>query len=207
MLSKAELEIISLFRRNIFLKASIRELYKKLGSKSYQRAYEAVKKLQKEEFLNIDKRGHSNFTSLVINEKSISLLSFLEEQEAFRKKIPHTGKLLAIKETSQFLIIITGSYARGKATKKSDIDLVIVIPDKENPVHLQKLVENLALLWHPPVHLYIFKKKDFLEMLLSKGENYGKEIFKNHIVLKNSRIYYEILKEAIEHGFSNKSLY
>ena len=38
-------------------------------------------------------------------------------------------------------------------------------------------------------------------MLIEKKESYGKEIFKNHIIIKNAQIYYELINEAIEHGF------
>ena len=38
-------------------------------------------------------------------------------------------------------------------------------------------------------------------MLLSNSENYGKEIFKNRLLFRNSYRYYEIIKEAINNGF------
>ena len=126
---------------------------------------------------------------------------FLDEQEAIAKKIPNYEKIVAINEISPFLIIVTGSYAKGKETKKSDLDLVIIIPDNQDVLQIQKLVENITLLFIPKIHLYVFKRKDFLEMLTDKNENYGKEIFRYHYILKNAQTYYEILKEAIEHGF------
>ena len=107
-----------------------------------------------------------------------------------------------MKELSRYLVIITGSYAKKEATKNSDLDVVVVV-DNENPLGIQKLLDNLMFLFHPKVHLYVFKAKDFIEMLLSKEENYGKEIFRNHLILKNAYIYYEILKEAIENGFKS----
>ena len=39
------------------------------------------------------------------------------------------------------------------------------------------------------------------EVLLDKEENYGKEIFKNKLLFRNSERYYELIKEAIENGF------
>ncbi|MCX6748415.1 MAG: hypothetical protein NT076_02320 [Candidatus Pacearchaeota archaeon] len=38
-------------------------------------------------------------------------------------------------------------------------------------------------------------------MLLDKEENYGKEIFKNRLIFRNSNRYYYDLKEAIKNGF------
>ena len=81
------------------------------------------------------------------------------------------------------------------------MDLVVIVPDKENLVAVQKLVENKTMLFVPSVHLYVFRKKDFIEMLNSKEENYGKEIVKNRIMLKNAQIFYELIKEAVENGY------
>jgi predicted nucleotidyltransferase len=133
--------------------------------------------------------------------RSISYLSFLDEQEAMNKKIPNYEKIMSLREISSYLIIVAGSYAKGKATKKSDLDVVIIIPDNERAIDVQKLVENLTLLFYPFIHLYVFNKKDFIEMLLEKNENYGKEIFRHHIILKNASIYYDILRGVIENGF------
>lgn len=81
------------------------------------------------------------------------------------------------------------------------MDLVIIVPDKEDIVSLQKLIENKTMLLIPKIHLYVFRKKDFIEMLTAKEENYGKEIVKNRIILKNAQIFYELLKEAAENGY------
>ncbi len=81
------------------------------------------------------------------------------------------------------------------------MDLVVIVPDKENIVSLQKLIENRTMLLIPNIHLYVFRKKDFIEMLTTKEENYGKEIVKKNIILKNAHIFYELVKEAVENGY------
>ncbi len=201
MIKKNQIEILNLFRKNIFLRASIREIAKKLNKKSYQRVYESVKNLEDRKILNIDKIGSSNIVSLDINNSSVRYLAFLDEQESMGKKIPNYDKIINLKEISNYLLIVAGSYAGGKATGRSDLDFVIVAPDNQNAFEIQKLAENLTLLFYPKVHLYVFNNKDLLEMLLDKKENYGKEIYRNHLILKNAYIYYEILREAQERGF------
>ncbi len=199
MLGKNQVDILNMFRKDVFLKASIKNIADRM-KKSYPRVYEAVKKFEKEGVLMIERVGRSDIVSVDLNEKTISFLSFLEEQEAFKKNIPHSRDILSIQELSNFIIIITGSYSSGKATKKSDLDLVIIIPDDKDSVALHKLIENKTLIWQPPIHLYVFKQKDFIEMLLSEEENYGKEIFKNRIILKGVSRYYELVGEAIRRG-------
>jgi predicted nucleotidyltransferase len=198
-ISKNEIKILELFRKELFLRSSIREIMNKIKSRSYQRVYEAVDELVKKNVLVSDKIGNTNLISLNLSREAILWVSFLDEKEG--NKIPNYTKILDIKEISDYLILVTGSYASGKQNKKSDMDLVIIIPDKEDVVAIQKLVENKTMLFVPSVHLYVFRKKDFIEMLKDKKDNYGKETVKNKIILKNAQMFYELVKEAVENGY------
>ena len=198
-INKNELKILELFRKELFLKASIKGLMKRIKSNSYQRVHEAVKMLVKKNVIISEKIGNTNLINLNFSREAILLLSFLDEKEA--DKIPNYLKLFDIKEISDFLILVTGSYASGNFNKKSDLDLVVIIPDKEDVVSIQRFVENKTMLFVPSIHLYVFRKKDFIEMIKDKNENYGREIVKNKIILKNARIFYELLKEAVENGY------
>ena len=197
---------MNLFRKSIFLKVSILGIAKLLKEKSYQRVYESTKALVKKDILKSEKMGNTDQISFSWADAAIANISFLDEEEAREKKLPHYDKILSIKETKQYSILITGSYARGDAKKSSDLDLVIIIPDDKKAIELQKLIENKTLAEHPPIHSYVFNNKDFIEMLTSKEQNYGKEVVKNHLLLKNAYIYYEILKEAAFNEFNSKTL-
>ncbi len=198
-ISKNELKVLQLFKKNLFLKVSIREIMNKIKSKSYQRVYEAVERLVQKNILNSEKRGNLNLITLKLSRESILNLAYFDEQEG--RKMPNYYKIIEIKEISDYLILITGSYASGKFNKKSDMDLVIIVPDKENVVSIQKKIENLTMLFVPKIHLYIFTKRDFIEMLIDKKENYGKEIVNNKIILKNAQIFYELTRDAVENGY------
>jgi len=199
MLSKNQIEILNLFRKNSFLEASILDLKKRLKNNSYQRVYEAVKELEKNNVLKSRKIGNSNLISIDLSPHFILEISYLEEQESFSRKIPNIEKILDFKEFNDDIILITGSYASGKQTSKSDIDLVIIT--KDDAFKKQKLIENLTHLFIPKIHPIVISYKDFEDMLLSKSENYGKEIFKNKLLFRNSKKYYEIIKETINNGF------
>jgi len=49
-------------------------------------------------------------------------------------------------------------------------------------------------------HLEIIGKK-LAEMLKNKEENLGKQIARKHLAVYNHRIFYEIIKEGMKHGF------
>lgn len=199
-LTKNKKEIIELFRKDIFLKLTILQIMKKLKKKSYQRIYESVKEFEKENILSISKVGQSSLVELGKSHETAIILSYIEEKESMSKKIPNLKDLLNISEFSDDILIITGSYAKGTQTKNSDIDFAVIT--KEDAFKKSKILENRTLTFHPEIHPIVFTQKDFKEMLLSREHNLAKEIFKYHIIFKNSRRYYELVFEAVKNGFS-----
>jgi predicted nucleotidyltransferase len=190
--------IINLFRKNIFLKSTIRQISVTL-KKDYPNIYNSIKELEDEKILNLEKFGNSIMCSLNMDQKTISLLAFLDEQEAFNQKIPHINKILDFKDFYNDILIVTGSYASGKQTKVSDLDLVLIT--KEKAFEKQKLIDNLTSLMLPKIHTSVFTYNDFIAMLLDKKPNFGKEIFNNRLIFRNTSNYYILIKEAIENGF------
>lgn len=199
VLTKNQREIIELFRKNLFLKTTILQLMKILKKKSYQRVYEAIKELEKANIVIIVKIGNSSLVEIAKTEETAINLAYIEEKEAISKKIPNIKELLDISELADDILIISGSYAKETQTKNSDTDLVVIT--KEDAFKKAKLIENRTLTFSPEVHPLVITKKDFIDMLLSKEHNFGKEVFKYHLILKNARRYYEIIFEAIKNGF------
>lgn len=101
--------------------------------------------------------------------------------------------------TPFFSFIVTGSYARGTYDKNSDIDIVIISNCEPKSVYAELKYEAETSI--PKVHLYVFTGQEFLNMLLDKKENYGKEIARNNLIFFGGAPYYSLLSEAISHGF------
>ncbi|MGV8163125.1 MAG: nucleotidyltransferase domain-containing protein [Candidatus Nanoarchaeia archaeon] len=203
-LSKNEIEILEVFRKDIFLKKTIREIAMLL-KKTYPKVYDAVKKLEKRKVMSLEKVGGSSLCSIRFSKEAISFLSFLDEQEAFSKNIPNIEKILEFKEFYDDIIIVAGSYAMEKQTTKSDIDIVVITRDKV--LQKQKLFENLTLTFHPEIHPIVFSYENFKEMLFDKHETFAKQVFKNKLIFRNTERYYLLLAEAIENGFRRENIY
>ena len=197
ILKKNEVKILELYRKNLFLKASIRTLMQLTNSKSYQRIHEATNNLLKNNILKKEDLGNTNLITINLERNTILLLSLLEEKDA--KKIPNKEIL----ETIKYLTLITGSYAKKTNTKQSDLDVVVITNNEENIVRTQKLIENQTMLLTPKTHIHVIKKSDFMEMLEEPGQNFGKETVKNKIIIKNAETYYELIKKAVENGYKN----
>ena len=184
-------QILDLFRKDIYLESSILQIARMLGKKGYVRVFNEVKRLAKLSILKVKKVGNINLVSLNLAPQAIVELSYLDELEA--AKLPNYQKLAEL--TWNYVVIVTGSYAKHKQKKTSDLDVVVIIPDSEQPIHVQKQLQTQTLIFHPQVHLYVFTKSDFLQMLSDTKENYGKEIFRNHIILRNAEMYYYLLRD------------
>ena len=197
-LKKSHVEIMNLYRKDIFLSRTIREV-SFLLKKDYPNTYNSVMELYKNKIIKIKKVGKSSVCELNLNFQGVSLLSFLDEQEALSKKIPNIDKIMEFKEFLEDIIVISGSYSKNTQTLKSDIDLVIIT--KDDAFKKQKLLENFTALFHPRVHVIVITQKDFSSMLLDKKANFGREIFNSHFIFRGASRYYELVRGAIDNGF------
>ncbi|MFH1592287.1 MAG: nucleotidyltransferase domain-containing protein [Candidatus Woesearchaeota archaeon] len=202
MLTAKELRIVDLFRKDPFVNFTIRKLMSHIDTRSYSWTYQAIKKLQKEKIVLLTKKGQGQLCSINLDEpRSIVYLSLLEELNALGKKIPNLGKLIGIMPADFHILIIGGSYADNTFTKKSDMDVVVIIDKKEEKKWLLNKLSSEGDLMIPHLHAYVFTKDEFLEMLINKEANYGKEIERKHLIISGAELYFKILKEAMESGY------
>lgn len=206
MLTRKELRVVELFRKNLFASYTIREIMKKIKTKSYNWTYTTVKKLRKEKIINTEEKGKSTLCSINLEEENtIKYLSLLEGDNPLIKKVPNLQKIKELLPFDYDFFLITGSYADGSYTSKSDLDIVVIIGEsqdkrREKTFLLNKL-SNEGDLMIPKLHPYVFTVLEFLEMMTNKEENYGKEIVKKHLIISGAEFYYHILREAINRGF------
>jgi len=92
------------------------------------------------------------------------------------------------------VVILFGSYAKGTQTSKSDIDILLIVPGKE----------NLSLFESAMRKIYTNVKKDttvvttdeFIEMIKSNKFNVGNEAKKHHILLYGAEQWYSLVKKV-----------
>src|SRR3989344_366938 len=203
LLTGEEFKVINLFRDNLLQTYTIREIMDKLRKNSYNWVFNTIKKLENMEIVTIESKGGSHLCSFNMNHPlALSYLS-LSEKLKITDKLPlkNIRELIGNSPFSYFSFFVTGSYARGDYTKKSDLDIVVIVEAGDDTKKMFSVLKNKGDLMLPRVHLYVFSKNEFLKMLLDKEENYGKEIFRNHIILFGAENYYLILREAVFHGF------
>lgn len=203
-----EMKILDIFRKNIFAEFTLKQIMEKLGKKSYNWTYMAVSKLSKKVLVS-EKKGNTTVIKLNLNNPyAITYLSFLDRQEAYKRDIFLTSELIEniSKKTPYFILIITGSYATNHAKKDSDLDLVVIVEDESNKKEISPYIKDVTRLSGINVDMHIFTKNEFYLMLTNDKENFGKEVFRKHLLFYGAEAYYQIIKEAIKNGLQRKIL-
>ena len=159
---------------------------------NYKSAYNAVKALEKEGIIELKKVGNTVVCSF--NDKFNHLVfkaEYLRREDLFKKK----DFLLIYDYLAElkipFIALLFGSHVKGKATKHSDIDLLIISSDEE----ARKVNDKLNLLPYK-IHLTPLTYEGFIRMAKSKEFTVVSEAIKKNIILVGIEDYYRLLKNA-----------
>ncbi|MEK6823809.1 MAG: nucleotidyltransferase domain-containing protein [Nanoarchaeota archaeon] len=199
-----EYTIIESFIREPWKALTFKQVKNLSKNKSNNYVHTTLKKFVRDAILIENKAGNVFLYSLAKNVFALNTIGFIAEYKSNKAKhLPHKNiqKLLSKIKTPFYSFLIAGSYAKNKQKQSSDLDVVVVCDDAQRPKTILSQIKLESELMTPETHLYIFTKSEFLQMLLSKDENYGKEITRNNLIVTGAKQFYNIIMEAIENGF------
>lgn len=179
--------------------------------RSYSYVYNTIKRYVGQEILFEEHVGNSILYFLNIGApKTQSFSGMIAEYTAWGAgHIPSKMLSKVCRELGRHMavVLLTGSYAKGTQTKESDVDIVVICSDCEEPRMVLSAIQQACELAIPPGHPYVFKRGDFLSMITNNKANYGKEIVKNNLLLSGGGHYYMIISEAMSSGLNDKKLH
>lgn len=204
MAGEVERKIVGLYEENILAEYSINEIVRKLGRKSYSFIYGKVMSMVNAGVLKKMKVGSSALCSLNLSEYgTVLLLCQIEAEKA--KEMYSKNKALKgimdklIEESKQtntvHCVVVFGSYAKGTATEKSDVDLLAVVEDRKKET-VSRIANTLSMANAVELNAVVVDKKLFQSMLISKGVNVGKEALKYHVVIYGCDRFFEYVREV-----------
>lgn len=202
---KKEHEILKPLVERPWKKFTFGEVKAASGKKSESYTYNSLKRFVKAGVLREEKAGNVILYSLAPDSlKAHAYAGMAAEHLALSKKhLPYealNGMAMKI-PTSFYILLVTGSYARNEQTSKSDIDAVVICDDSFEPKRIYAELKQYCELNIPAIHLYVFRKSEFEEMLLNGHANYGKEVARNNLILIGGEEYFRIVLEAVKNGF------
>ena len=205
MRQKTLLKIIGLMRKNLDKGLTILEISKQLKI-GYRPAYNHISEMEKEGIIQVNKIGSAKQCSLNLSSpKTRHLLESLDiarKEELFKKnqKLKIIDNLIS-KLTEKFMseihsIVLFGSYAKGTATKQSDIDLLFIITNLKDK-SLRETIERESASYQYSHNIKISPLitdiAEFQKMLKARELNVGKEVKEYGISLYGHELFWRIV--------------
>ncbi len=200
---KKSYRILDVFVKNPTITYLFGEVKDHINSKSESYTYNSLKSFVEEGILTKEKKGGLGIYKIANTSKAISFLSIVAEYKAWNKKnFPIDIILELVKKINInfFVLLVTGSYTNGNQTSKSDIDVILIVPNDAKKISSR--LRHFCEMNIPSIHLYVFTDEEFKQMLLDEKHNYGKEAVKDNLIFYGAEAYYKILFEAMKNGFS-----
>ncbi|MBU2638718.1 MAG: nucleotidyltransferase domain-containing protein [Nanoarchaeota archaeon] len=206
MISNEKLNLLNAWKSSPFQGLSISEIMQIAKKNTKPWVFNALKELVKNGLLASERKGNLDIYSLNWgNPLLFHMLQYLEAQEnlGFPCTNVISEAIKAIPEKN-YCLLVFGSYAEGKQKKDSDMDICFLVENAIQEKKIKPYFNEIKLNY--PVHIdeHYITFEDFVKMLLRPEENLAKQILIRHKLFLNADIYYQLVKEAHEHGFKGE---
>jgi len=206
MLTKNQLEIFEVFLANPFIEYSYKNLQKLSKEKSNNAFQLAVNRFRKEKLVRERKIGKSVLYNLdMTNGLNMAYLSL-----AANNRLNHLAADTVkdfIEELDKYTVfyslVVFGSYSDNTYTKKSDLDIAILIPAKQKESDVKVAINTMTRRSVLELDCHAITHGDFLEMLKADYENLGKQIARKSLPVYNNAIFYKTVMEGMKNGFAH----
>lgn len=198
-------KMLEVFMKSPFKEIHLREIAR-LSKVSLTNANSSLKLFVKNDMFK--RRNVSNMAFFKPNLESEDILKIfefleLEKRKDFYNKNKKIARLLQkyaqdiidLSNKKIQLVILFGSVARGEWTKGSDIDILVVVSEKDKDVTValnKAKIDTSSLLEIRPISTTVDK---FVEGFSKKTEFYD-ELWKDGIVLYNEFLFWRLIKEG-----------
>ena len=187
MLTKQQLNILSVFKKNVFAGLTFKQIKEQSHQKSNNIVQIALKEFKIQNI--VQAKGTGNVISYQLNfdnNLTLDYLNLLNEIEINKRKFPkevlQEVQKKILKYTEFFILIVFGSYAKSQASNKSDLDVAVIVESEQAKKEIIPYLETIKRRNIKKIDYHIFTRNEFLEMLKADYENLGKQLYKNSII-------------------------
>ncbi len=200
MLTSCETKLLGQLIRKPLEAQSINQLAQNI-KRAYPHVYNSVQGLEKKGLLTITTVGRSSLCRIRFDYPEQLTLVSIETSQEFLSKHLHLNNLFhQLKEelsAELYIAVIFGSYAKGKATKKSDIDLFFIVQEESKLEVFKNKVNSVLNKLNYNVDFEVSTMDWFYEMLGEKN-TVGREIFEASIILHNAEAYFYLVRKHVQ---------
>lgn len=196
MLTKTQEDILVFLLKNKDEHNTIRGIAKKL-KKSYTLVYNNISKLEKNKIIKKTNVPPAQIVSLnefapqelLINIELKIKNNFLNRFTWVKLMLKD---LLSNLDNPFFILLVFGSYAKGKQTNRSDIDLLVITPSNEDIKRIESFTHEVYT--KVKKSIIVVSIEHFLDMISNTNSfNVGNEARNHHILLHGAEHYYSII--------------
>ncbi len=202
MLTKNQVKILKVFKTDIFKELTFKEIKQKSKQKSNNIPLIALKEFKELNLVESKKTADvTTYTLNLSNNLTLAYLNLINEIDVLNnktipKKIMQELQDRITKHTGFFTLLIFGSYAKETQTKKSDLDIAVIVDNEETKKEITPFIETIKRRELIKIDYYVFTEKEFLEMLNNEEQNVGKEIYRANLIYYGLIEYYILLKRT-----------
>jgi len=207
MLTKIQIKMLEVFKEDIFRGFTFKEIKEKSQQKSNNIPLIALREFEKEGLVSIEKTGNVKKHYLNLESNLVfAYLNLINEGAVFRsRQIPE--KLMAelenriSKYSGFFILLVFGSYAKENHTKKSDLDVALIVESENSKKEITPFIETIKRRALVKIDYYIFTEKEYIEMLKAEQENVGKEIYRANVIYSGFIQYLKLMRRLKNESF------
>jgi len=197
-LSKTSVEILAYLSSKLRENFTVRQIAVGIG-RDYRITYVMTMRLARQKYIIAEKRRPVTHCRLNLKGNS-ALLAYIEAIRAGRFLAKHrdieviANRLLEKIASSFFTMILFGSHVKGTASKRSDLDVLVVIPKKEMERDFSSAVGSVARISPVGIHEVILTNEEFAQLSRENKPNVVWEALDNRIVPFGAESLFKILE-------------
>lgn len=197
-LPKTSVEILAFLSSSLREAFTVRQIAKGIGQ-DYKITYEMTMRLARQKYIIAEK--HRPVTSCRANLRgNAALLAYIEAIRAGRYSARHRDILILANNVLEriaspfFTMMLFGSHVKGTASKRSDVDMLFVIPDRVHENEISSAVGSAERISPIGIHDVTLTAGEFLGLLKEKKPNIAWEALDNRLVLYGAEAFFRMLE-------------
>ena len=200
-LTKTSIEILSFLSSRIRERFTVRQIAEGIG-RDYKITYTMTMRLAEQRCVIAEKKRPVTYCRLNIKGNP-ALLAYIESIRASRFFEKHKDIEILVNDVTSkiaspfFTLMLFGSYVKGTASAGSDLDMLLIIPERRFEKEVASAVGSVQRISPMGIHETILSSGEFMELLKQKKPNVAWEAVDNRIVPYGAEASFKMLEEAL----------
>ena len=200
-MSITSVEILTYLSSKLRESFTVRQIATGIG-KDYKITHVMTMRLAEQKYIIAEKRRPATYCKLNLKDTA-TLLGYIEGIRASRFLAKHRDIQIIVNRLREkiaspfFTMIIYGSNVRGTASKRSDLDVLFVIPDKAHESQIASCVASVERINPIGLHEVTLTSEEFVSLLKERRPNVAWEALDNRIVPYGAESLFRMLEVAV----------